>query len=83
MNKERLDLAINGITDSEWTCLSVFSDDPDSSVHPVHITWTEALLLKILGRVLPERITPWFVRQFAGEAGEAKFKKSISGTLVK
>jgi hypothetical protein len=78
MNKERLYRGIDAITDQDWGFLKVWGKDYEGSIHPNNISKGEAQLLKILGRLLPERIMPFVVRQWGGEEGEEKFKENIT-----
>jgi hypothetical protein len=76
MNGERLDRAINKITDANWSPVKAFTDD-DTGINPEFITKGEAKVLKAVGRVIPQVLMYFVVRQFAGEEGENVFIESL------
>jgi hypothetical protein len=78
MNKERLNNAINTITDFEWSPLKLFDEKSETTIQPMYITRSEAFLLKAVGKVIPEKIMPFVVRMWGGPEGEEKFKEIVA-----
>lgn len=74
---ERLNAAVDGITDSKWSLLKALTGKDEISRDPEYITVTDAKIIKLLGRIVPLRFMPFVVNQWAGIEGRKAFENEL------